>query len=63
MTWEAVGDKIKCKRCDSVNLKYRIIEDSDCHEDINYWCPDCNYSWWVEGSEKLMKRSLSVSGY
>jgi predicted RNA-binding Zn-ribbon protein involved in translation (DUF1610 family) len=54
MTWEAVKDtntNFKCKKCGSVNLKYRIVEDSDCHEDINYWCPDCNYSWWIEGSD------------
>lgn len=52
--WKSVSAEnsdFTCKKCGSHNLKYRIVEDSDCHEDINYWCPDCKYEWWVEGPD------------
>lgn len=50
--WKRVADEnpeFRCKKCKSDNLKYRIVEDDECHEDINYWCPDCKYQWWVDG--------------
>lgn len=40
-----------CKRCGSNNIKYRVVEDYDCHEDINYHCEDCGKSWWIEGAD------------
>lgn len=39
----------KCKKCQSNNVKYRMIEDYLGHEDIHYICEDCKYDWWVEG--------------
>ena len=52
MTWNLVKNEnpnFTCKKCRSDNLKYRIVEDDECHEDINYWCPDCGANWWVDG--------------
>lgn len=54
MTWKLVKDEnstFVCRKCKSDKLNYRIVEDDDCHEDINYWCPNCGESWWVEGSD------------
>lgn len=38
-----------CRECKSNNIEYRLVEDSDCHEDIEYHCKNCNRYWWVEG--------------
>lgn len=55
MTWELVKDKnpnFVCRKCGSnEKLNYRIVEDDECHEDINYWCEECGTSWWVEGGD------------
>lgn len=40
-----------CRKCGSNNIRYRIVEDSSCHEDINYHCDNCNKDWWVEGAD------------
>ena len=47
--WQKVD--IPCRHCGSNNVEMRTVEDSECHEDINYHCLDCNYSWWIDGSD------------
>jgi DNA-directed RNA polymerase subunit M/transcription elongation factor TFIIS len=54
MSWKPVKDEnpnFPCRKCGSQDVNYRIVEDDDCHEDINYWCPTCGYSWWSEGCD------------
>lgn len=48
---KAENSSFVCRKCKSDNLKYRIPDNDGCYEDINYWCPDCNANWWVEGSD------------
>ena len=40
-----------CPKCKKIPFLYREVEDNNCHEDINYWCPHCLYQYWVEGSD------------
>lgn len=40
-----------CRRCDSENVFYRIVEDDECHEDVEYQCQECGFSWWIEGAD------------
>lgn len=40
----------KCHECGKEELSYRVWEASDGgHEDYEYTCCACGYSWWVDG--------------
>lgn len=54
MTWKILEKQyshFKCPKCGKNHIKYREVEDSYGHEDYNYWCQSCGYSWWGEGSD------------
>ncbi len=48
--WIAANDTV-CRVC-SNPVDYRIKESSDeAYQDIQYRCPKCGYSWWIDGSD------------
>jgi len=52
--WESTQKdypNFRCIRCNSNKIEFRIVEDSECHEDYEYHCINCNRYWWVEGSD------------
>ena len=52
-TWKPIEAKHKpypCRGCrNDETVEYRVVEDSDCHEDYNYRCTACGKNWWVDG--------------
>jgi hypothetical protein len=39
--------EIVCRKCDSSGtVSYRLVEDSEGHEDAQYRC-QCGGSWWI----------------
>lgn len=48
--WHVEIDK-PCYSCGKYYLTYRIVEDDEGHEDVEYRCHGCNKNWWVEGSD------------
>lgn len=44
--------RLRCpKKCDAPNIQYRSVEDSQGHEDYQYRCSGCGFTWWVDGSD------------
>lgn len=42
---------MKCPKCHvAARVKFRIWTSPDeAHEDVNYFCDNCKYEWWVDG--------------
>ena len=41
-----------CSRCGGTRVRYRTWESRDgAYEDVQYECPDCPRTWWVEGDD------------
>lgn len=39
-----------CRYCNQKDcVDYRLVEDAEGHEDVNYRCTACNKTWWVDG--------------
>jgi hypothetical protein len=49
--WKDCETRWPCRKCGGDNVKYRIREDDEGHEDICYCCKSCRHTWWVEGSD------------
>lgn len=46
--WETSGQT--CPKCKREHVEVRSVESPDGgHEDYQYRCNDCNYSWWIDG--------------
>lgn len=45
--WE--NSERECYQCNE-QMKVKTWESSDgAYEDLKYWCPNCDHSFWVEG--------------
>ncbi len=42
------AETTKCM-CGSRNVKYRISDDDECHDDAEYKCNECGKTWWIDG--------------
>ncbi len=40
----------QCPRCNRA-VVYRVVEDSEGHQDEQYQCLHCGHSWWVDGPD------------
>jgi hypothetical protein len=39
-----------CPKCGGP-CENRIVEDEECHEDVQHHCKTCRYSWWTDGGD------------
>lgn len=49
LVWELSTDV--CNKCGQQTLNFRIKEDSDCHEDVEYNCTNCGNHYWIDGCD------------
>ena len=50
--WETVPkERAKCRHCGSNEVRYRLVQDDQGHEDANYQCQVCKKSWWIDGPD------------
>jgi len=50
MEWKEAVNTV-CRLCSKETVKYRIVEDSEGHEDDHCRCDSCGYEWWLDGSD------------
>lgn len=48
--WKGDNDQ-ECHTCGLKTLNYRLVEDEEGHEDVQYKCRNCGCTFWVEGSD------------
>lgn len=42
----------RCRKCRKKTVRYREWESPDeAHEDYQYKCQSCGYTWWVDGPD------------